>query len=66
MPYDINNYLGNLLKSMSDLESSKQKNTKAEAQLQELEAKVAELEEKERHWQEERQDLLNKFGDDNG
>ena len=51
-------YFGQLLKSMSDLESTKAKNAKAEAHLRELEAKVAELEESERHWQEERKILL--------
>ena len=51
-------YFGQLLKNMSDLESTKAKNAEAEAKLHELEAKVAELEESERHWQEERKILL--------
>lgn len=49
------NYLSELLKSMSDLESTNAKCFEAEAQFRELEAKVAELEEHERCWQEERQ-----------
>ena len=60
-------YFGQLLKSMSDLESTKTKNAEAEASLRELEAKVAELEEQERHWQEERKILLkrvNKYRED--
>ena len=60
-------YFGQLLKSMSDLESTKTKNAAAEASLRELEAKVAELEEQERHWQEERKILLkrvNKYRED--
>ena len=65
MSYE-NNYLGRLLKSMSDLESTKAKNYEAEAQLRELEAKVAELEENERHWQEERKILLRRVEDNNG
>ncbi len=59
------NYLGGLLKSMSDLESTKAKHIVAEAQLRELEAKVAELEENERHWQDERKVLLRRIGDRN-
>ena len=59
------NYLGGLLKSMSDLESTKAKNSEAEALRRELEAKVAELEENERHWQEERKILLRRVEDNN-
>ena len=58
------NYLGGLLKSMSDLESTKAKHVEAEAKLRELEAKVAELEENERHWQDERQILLRRIEDE--
>ena len=58
-------YFGQLLKSMSDLESTKSKNAAAEASLRELEARVAELEEKERHWQEERKILLKRVEDNN-
>ncbi len=59
------NYLGGLLKSMSDLESTKAKKSEAEALRRELEAKVAELEENERHWQEERKILLRRVEDNN-
>ncbi len=51
-------YFRHLARSMSDLESTKAKNAEAEYKLRELEAKVAELEECERHWQEERKILL--------
>ena len=64
MPYQ-ENYFEGLLKSMSDLESTKAKNAEAEAKLRELEAKVAELEESERHWQEERRILLRRIEDEN-
>ena len=64
MPYE-ENYLGGLLKNMSDLESTKAKNAEAEFKLRELEAKVAELEENERHWQEERRILLRRIEDEN-
>lgn len=54
-------YFGSLLKTQSDLEASRAKNAVAQAQLRELEAKVAELEERERHWQEERKVLIRKI-----
>ena len=62
MPYETD-YFGKLLERMSDLESTKAKNLEAEAQLRELEAKVAELEERERLWQNERRILLLKVED---
>ncbi len=58
-------YFRHLARAMSDLESTKTKNAEAEYKLRELEAKVAELEESERHWQEERKILLRRVGDDN-
>ncbi len=62
MPY-TDNYLGELLKYMSDLEVSKSKNATAESKLRELEAKVAELEEHEREWLGERRILLRRIED---
>jgi FtsZ-binding cell division protein ZapB len=58
-----NAYFRGLLKHMSDLESTKIKNAAAESQFRELEARVAELEEQERNWQEERKILLRRIGD---
>lgn len=62
---DSDQYFSRLLMNMSDLEASKSKNAEAEFRLRELEAKVAELEEKERHWQQERKILLRRIGDEN-
>ena len=59
------NYFPELLKYMSDLESTTVKSVQAEAKLRELEARVAELEECERHWQEERRILLRRIEDEN-
>ena len=64
MPYETD-YFSKLLEHMSDLESTKAKNLKAEVQHQELEAKVAELEEREKLWQEERTILLRRVEDNN-
>ena len=61
MPYQEGDYMPGLLKSMSDLESTKLKNAEAEAQLREMEARVAELEENEKDWQEERKVLLRRI-----
>ena len=61
MPYQEGDYMPGLLKSMSDLESTKLKNAEAEAQLREMEARVAELEENEKDWQEERKILLRRI-----
>ena len=56
-------YFSKLLKCAYELETSKAKNEQAIVALRELEAKVAELEEGERFWQEERKVLLNRIED---
>ena len=61
MPYQAGDYMPGLLKSMSDLESTALKNAEAEARLREMEALVAELEENEKDWQEERKVLLRRI-----
>lgn len=62
---DLDQYFSRLLMNMSDLEATKAKNYEACAKLRELEAKVAELEEKEKRWQKERKILLRRIGDKN-
>ena len=62
--FNPNDYFSQLLKNMSDLESTEAKNSEAEAMLRELEAKVADLEENEKQWQGERRLLLRRIKDD--
>lgn len=57
MFYPIN-YIKELIEYLPDLESTQAKNAEAEERLRELEAKVAEVEEVEKHWQGDRKKLL--------
>ncbi len=56
--------LGPFLKSAADLESCKLDKAQLEMQLHKLEAKVTELEEREKHWQKERKIILRRAKDD--